>query len=407
MTVEYPKVLLQGVDWLNLLGIGQANVGRESYPPWDWALGISASQSLLALSNVGPTVARPEKGWQLVYGTDNDGHQSGLYTKFDHPGRPIETMSVDDEQVLSVFDWLRQTHHQPTASSIGWTGNLTVVLPALNTICMPANRSSAEGSIMVILPDSASSSTATFNIDLGPIPSLNFTGAACSSTFRQGLYALKVWIVDMQGADLSFNWYGKEWDQHIVYEPVTPSNLDIGRALAIQARDSLPRIETLVPSTGLLAQFVLMSRMLQRTDPTINSDDAGMSIVLGVLLQNLVSTSNKYWSPLPSSLPSEHSKKITSYPLQWQLYGSGPRLAWEWAAVAVLVIVLLSFCLGMYQTLRYWMAPGYWVQLDGMMVIAQKSPPLADIRDEEKARKRVYRVEDDTTGGLVLKSKLG
>jgi hypothetical protein len=169
----------------------------------------------------------------------------------------------------------------------------------------------------------------------------------------------------------------------------------------------MPRIETLVPSTGLLAQYLLMSRMLQKTDPIIKSDAAGLSIVLGVLSQNLINTSNKYWSPLPSSLPSEPSDKITSYPLQWQLYGSGPRLAWEWAAVVVLVIVLLSFFVGMYQTLRYWMAPGFWVQLDGMMMIAQKSPQQDDIRDEEKARKRVYRVQDvanDPTVGLVLKS---
>jgi hypothetical protein len=168
----------------------------------------------------------------------------------------------------------------------------------------------------------------------------------------------------------------------------------------------MPRIETLVPSTGLLAQFLLISRMLQKTDPAMTSDAAGLSIVLGVLLQNLINTSNKTWSPLPPSLPSDPNDRITSYPLQWQLYGSGPLLAWEWAAVVVLVIVWLSFCAGMYQTVRYWMAPGFWVQLDSPIIIAQKSPPLEDIRDEEKARKRVYRVEDHPDEGLVLKSAL-
>jgi hypothetical protein len=109
----------------------------------------------------------------------------------------------------------------------------------------------------------------------------------------------------MQGADLNFNSYGTEWNQPIIYEPVTPSDHSIATALGIQARDSMPRIETLVPSTGLLAQFLLISCMLQKSDPTIKSDAAGLSIVLGVLLQNLINTSNKYWSPLPSSLPSE------------------------------------------------------------------------------------------------------
>lgn len=409
LTVEHPKTFLEAVDWLNLLGVGKSNVGEESYRPWDWALGLSASISFLGLTHVVSTIARTEKGWQQVYKYSLDGdvckRWTAIHTNFSRPNRPIETISADDQQVTKVFDWLRQTHHQPTASSIGWNGNLTLVLPALSTVCWSANTSKLEGSINVTVPDSATSNNATFTIDIGPVRSLNFAGAACTTKFRQALYPVGFWIVDMQPPDLSLDGYG-QWNQNIVYEPTISADHGIAHALAIQAHDTLPRLGDLVPSAGLLTQFLLMSRELQKRDSAIQSDTMGLSIVLGSLLQNLISSSNKYWAPLPLSLPPDPAAKITSYPLHWQLYGSGPRLAWEWVAVAVLIIVLLSFCVGLYQTLRYWMPPGVWVQLDGMMMIAQRSPPLEGIDDEMKAQKQVYWVEKDG-GILTLRSKGG
>ena len=272
---------------------------------------------------------------------------------------------------------------------------------------MPMDSSNLEGSIIIRPPAKNESSEAVITTNFGPVPSLGFEGARCSSVFRHGTYAVNVWIVDRASPDLSFNHYGAEWNQKIVYELVTASDFDVADGVGGQARDIMPRLEPLVPSTKLLPQFLLMSRNLQAIDPVVNSDAMGLSIVVGVLLQNVLSMGNKYWSPLPSSLPSRSEERLASYPIQWQLYGSSPRLKWEWAAVAVLVIVLLSFCFGMYQTLRYWMAPGPWVQLDGMMMIAQQSPPLQDIGDEKKAQKRTYLVEKDGSGELILRSKAG
>jgi hypothetical protein len=408
MRIEYPKVLLQGIDWGNLLGVGQSNIGGPGYPPWDWALGMSASLAFIGLTHVVSTVKEAQKGWRHAYDYRLDGDPwkrwSALNTDFANSNGMIETASADDGQVQSVYDWLKETNHQPTSSSIGWTGDLTLVLPVLNTMCTPTDSSNPKGSIIVQPPARNVSSEAVITVEFGPVSSLGFTGAACSSVFRHGTYAVNVWIVDRASPDLSYNRYGARWDQKIVYEPVTVGDFDVASGVAIQARDIMPRLTPLVPSTGLLPQFLLMSRNLQTADPVVNSDAMGLSIVVGVLLQNILSISNKGWSPLPPSLPSRSDEVLTSYPVQWQLYGSSPRLHWEWAAVVVLVIILLSFCFGMYQTLRYWMAPGGWVQLDGMMMIAQQSPPLEDIGNEKEAGKRIYWVEKDGVE-LILRSK--
>lgn len=411
MTVEHPKVFLQAIDWYNLLGVGQSNVGVEGFAPWDWALGLSASYSFAGLTHVASTVGRPEKNWQHVYrmGLDGDARirWTALNTAFHHPSQLVETISVDDEQVTEMFGWLRQTGHKPSKTSIGWTGNLTLILPALNTICVSSNLSAPNDSIAVTVPDDPPADKPTFSLRLGPVPSMNFTGANCSITFRQALFPVNFWIVNMNGADISFNGYGTEWNKNIVYEPAVPFDHNIVQSLAIQARDSIPRIKPMVQSASLLNHFLFMSRMLQKADTAVNSDAAGLSILIAVLLQNMLGVSNKYRSPLPSTLPSEADQRVTSYPLQWQLYGAGPRLAWEWLAAVILLIAFSCFCFGLYQTLRYRMGPGFWMELGGMMMLAQASPPLEDIRDEEKARKRLYWVEKEAPSPLVLKSKAG
>lgn len=409
MTVVHPKSMLQAIDWYNLLGVGQSNVGRESFPPWDWALGLSASLSFTGLTHVVSTLDRPEKNWQHVYRWLLDGDTrkrwTAINTAFDYRNLMVETISADDEQVWELFQWLRRMDHKPTSSSTGWAGNLTIVVPALNTFCRSTNQSAQKEMFNVMVPNSNNSGTPTFSFHLSSIPAQNFTGATCYTTFRQALFPVNLWIVDMDGADLSFNGYGNDWDKHITYEPTSPSDYQIIQALAIQTRDSIPRMQGLTQTASLLEHFLLVSRTLRRVDTSIFSDADGLAIILGVLLQNLLSVSNKLRSPLPTTSTLQPSERVTSYPLQWQVYGSGPRLAWEWIAVTILTVVLASLLFGLYQTLRYRMGPGTWVELGGMMVIAQTSPPLQDIEKEEEARKRVYRVEGSGRNRKVLRSR--
>ncbi|ORY19553.1 hypothetical protein BCR34DRAFT_134254 [Clohesyomyces aquaticus] len=162
---------------------------------------------------------------------------------------------------MKVFDGLRETRHQPTASSIGRMGNLTLVLPAQNTICLPVDSRTSDGSTNFTVPDSATFNNSTFNIGIGPDPSLNFTGATCPTKFRQVLCPIGFWAAEMLPADLSLDGYG-HWNHNIVYEPTISADHGIAHALAIQTHESLPRMAALVPAAGLLTHFLLMSREL-------------------------------------------------------------------------------------------------------------------------------------------------
>lgn len=408
MTVEHPKVLLQSIDWYNLLGVGQSNVGNDGYDPWDWALGLSAAYSFVGLSHVVSTVAAPEKNWQHISRMQLDGDPlrrwTGLNTAFDQPDRRVETISMEDEQVIQLFEWLRKMDHKLTSSSIGWTGNLTLILPALNTICVSTVQPNATESFNITVPDGGVTGDPAFSVRLGSVASRNFSGATCTSTFRQALYPVNFWIVNMQGADASFNGFGTDWDKTVIYETTTTADYDIVHSLAIQVRDTLGRMEPMVHTATLLEHVLLISRMIQKTNTSIHSDAEGLSIVVSILLQNILSVSNKHRSPLPSTRPFDPQEMVKSYPLRCQLYGSGLRLSWEWITLVVLIVVVACFAFGIYQTLRFREGPRPWVELGGMM-LAQTSPKLDDIGDKEKARKRPYWIDKGVTGGPVLKIK--
>jgi len=78
---------------------------------------------------------------------------------------------------------------------------------------------------------------------------------------------------------------------------------------------------------------VLAAEYLGATQPNFTSTTAALAPVVSVMAQHLLSIGA--WGTSASN-----ATLTMSYPVRWQLYGSGPRLPWEWATVAVLVVVL-------------------------------------------------------------------
>jgi hypothetical protein len=405
MTVKYPKVFLQEIDWSMHMKTGYDNIGNEGAP--EWALALSASRSMDGLADIVPVCLVKEKGWQLVHSRNLGGtiRWTGLNTNFDAT-KPVESLSVIDKQVWHVYNWLRERGHGLTTASTGWTGNLTLVVPVLNTVCKYDNeaKSITEGSVTVTPPDDQVPDNSSFTIRFGLTNGQDRGGVDCTVTFRQALYSFAMWIVDMKDVDLSQNHYSSKYDERLIYEMSLPQDHKIAHALAVQTQGVLARLDRLTTSNGIAQDLLLISRKLQQGHPGIQSDAHGLAVVVDVLLQNLISYSDQTRPELPLELSSDAANIITSFPIQWQIYGSGPRLAWEWVTVIVLVVVLWSFCFGLWQTVVYWMAPGDWTEVPGMMVLAQGSGPLQDIEVEEKANKRLYFVAEESKGRIMLRS---
>lgn len=400
MTITYPKVLLQEVNWGMHLSTGYDNIGFDGAP--EWALALSASRSLDGLSDLVPRCGIKEKGWHLVHARDLGGinRWTGLDTTFDTK-KPVESISVVDKQVWQVFDWLRATGHGSANGSTGWTGNLTLSVPVLNTICQYSdNTGISEGSIKVIPPNPQMLNDSSFAINFGRSGALSIH---CKITFRQALFPIAMWIVQLRPVDMSFNHYSTKHDGQLTYEKPLPQDHQIARALASQIQGVLANMDKLVGDKGIARYLLLISRRILQLNPSMESDAHSLAVVVAVLIQNLIGYADQIRPEMPTEMPKDPSNTITSFPIQWQLYGSGPRLAWQWMTVFVLVTVLGCFCFGLWQTFWYWMSPGAWTEVPGMMVLAQISGDLKDI-DKPEADRKLYFVDEESKGKVLLES---
>lgn len=128
--------------------------------------------------------------------------------------------------------------------------------------------------------------------------------------------------------------------------------------------------------------------------------------VIAVITQHLLTITS--WNITASPDPSE---TVESYPIRWQVYGSGPRLAWEWAAAAILAVVLLAMLVDGLFRLVLGIESGPWLETAGIMLLTNQSKPIKSSKESvsgvisQKALKGRYYLRESTTGGehsLVL-----
>lgn len=212
---------------------------------------------------------------------------------------------------------------------------------------------------------------------MGSVPSLNFSSVSCQMTLRQVLFPVGTWLstqVNAGRVDLSLNDFGSRWAAIPV--PLNASRYDhsCAKSLTDQLSSTLNRIDRLL-GTGIVHHMALTARRLAEINDgfinTTSPDAASMAPVLAVLAQHLLTIAS--WNMTASP---DLEATVESFPVRWQVYGSGPRLAWEWAAVVILVVVLLAVLLGGLFGLTSGLEPGACLETAGMMLLANQSKPM-------------------------------
>ncbi|KAL1967489.1 hypothetical protein VTN77DRAFT_3274 [Rasamsonia byssochlamydoides] len=106
----------------------------------------------------------------------------------------------------------------------------------------------------------------------------------------------------------------------------------------------------------------------------------GLAAVYGTILSELITSAE--WTvsnQLPSANMTE-TETVRQGLVRYELYGSGPRLPWEWAIVTVIGIIALAICFDVYILVVERIAPGPWLSsLGGMLLAANSAPKIADI----------------------------
>lgn len=226
-------------------------------------------------------------------------------------------------------------------------------------------------------------------------------------TLQQVLFSVGLWLEDLGRINLSPQDFNKDG----VSIPLNASSSDHGcaKSLRDQLNSTLIRMDRLLDA-GIVHHMALTGRRLaglnDRFSKTSDPDAASMASVIAVIAQHLLTIAswNMTASPEPNAM-------VDSFPMRWQVYGSGPRLAWEWAAAAILAIVLLAVLVGGIFGLASGIESGPWLETAGIMLIANQSKTMESARGSvggvvgQKASKGRYYLREsvrDDDPSLVL-----
>lgn len=190
-------------------------------------------------------------------------------------------------------------------------------------------------------------------------------------TLQQVLFPVGTWLGNLGPVDLSLNDFGKRWNSIPI--PLNASSSDHGctKSLRDQFNSTLIRMDRLL-DTGIVHHMALTARRIARLkdgfSETTTADGASMAPVIAVIAQHLLTIASWNMTASPDT-----NETVDSFPVRWQVYGSGPRLAWEWAAVVILAVVLLAVLIGGLFGLASGLEPGPWLEPAGIMLIANQS----------------------------------
>lgn len=151
LTISAPRMVLNGLDWMNYWGSGFDLVGAGDQS-WAVAIGLAAASTFSLLQGL-PAAYRtgPDgPGW-IPINSEQPGFITAINTMIN--GSTIQGVSVQNSRVQDVFSYLQLNgtkEYYKVAS--GWTGFVTMTAPILTTTCvpgLPANLSVPIGTIPV------------------------------------------------------------------------------------------------------------------------------------------------------------------------------------------------------------------------------------------------------------------
>lgn len=434
LTITTPIMQLHGLDWddswnqaWDMVGPGPAS--------WDAAAALVTTNTYTTLAGISNAYRGKHPGWNHVTIATDGGFTTGINT-FIGDGT-VQSISVQHFRVREVFEYFRANgSHAFQRNSMGWIAQLNVTVPRLTTTCcmLPAHRNISDNTIAVCVLKlklcffsshiidltlqqiGGAQDDTTLDISIGSVQYLNFTGVSCQMALQQVLFPVGTWLstqVNAGRVDLSLNDFGSRWAAIPI--PLNASKYDhsCAESLRDQLRSTLNRIDRLL-DTGIVHHMALTSRRLAELNDgfsnTTSPDAASMAPVLAVLAQHLLTIAS--WNMTASPDPEA---TVESFPVRWQVYGSGPRLAWEWAAVVILVVVLLVLLLGGLSGLTSGLKPGSWLETAGMMLLANKSNTMESVKGSiggqmsQKAAEAKYYLQESRSSGrssLVLVDNL-
>jgi hypothetical protein len=239
-------------------------------------------------------------------------HGTGI-TGFALNGSTLQTVSFQGGLILDMWVGFQNSDFQLARDSVGIDALLNVTLPLLSTSCQELPNAFSETKTTVVVISSQNSTQAdnqTAGMSLVFPPAGEFDGVLCNVSLHQVLFSVAVINDTTENYDLvSIN------QVHGVqsYLPITVDDIQIMANLAAQFEDSLPALDALSPGN-----YTQMARSIG----SARNLTGGLTAVVGTTLQHLITVAE--WSTVATG------QTYTTGPVQYRIYGAGPRLTWEW-----------------------------------------------------------------------------
>jgi hypothetical protein len=400
MTLSTPRIDLTSIDWTDYSYTGLNNVrsGRET----DSTAALASASAHVTL-NLLDSIYKKPPGW--LHAVENAAFSTIMNTNIS--ASTVQSISVQWSYVRHIYNNAKQTGPSYARVSTGMIGHVNLTVPMLTTTChaLPATNMSA-GTILAQVSDT-SMSGGNLTLLIAPDASLKFTGACCNLRLQQVLFLLNFWLTEH--SPINYN-PQSGLDAITTYPTSTNEEANLrrllGRFLAV-----LPSLNGMLPGSSFAEHLVLAARSLKAKRPGFESEIDSLAPAVALVMKSLITTAR--WNMTTSA-----TETVTSYPIRWYVYGSGPRLIWQWAAGIVLSVLILLLFSDVYLILRYRVATGPWLTLGGMLIAANARSKMGHIQrgcvgvaSDISKRKKYYvrdvgdrqaEIADDASQGTLL-----
>ena len=378
MKINTPRMSLASIDWMNYWNLGWETVGGG---PQSWTAAIAiASASTYSVLNALDGLYGDETGWSGFNEQLDATGCTAINTRI--LGPMVESISIQGSFIVDMYDNLQKDGPEYAKGASGMMGTVNLTLPRLTTTCSSANNSvTLQADSITVKGPSNAALTETLDIAVGPNAGADFRGATCSCSLREVLLPINFWYNGPSNDGLHFwitngavQWNVAHGDSNPepVELPITTDNANNLNQLAIQFSSMLPYLNGLLPGSSLVQHMAMSAHQLRMRQPGFQTDVESLTPVIAIMLQHRVTIA--HWNMTASATES-----TTSYPLRWYVYGSGPRLSWEWAAAAVLCFFAVFLFYDVFLILYYRIAPGPWLKVGGMMVAANAAEKMTSL----------------------------
>lgn len=360
------------------------------------------SNSIIAsecwLSTSGLWLATNNDGWVEVY-QDRWADSKTITGVRVGGGAEVSSLSIQGGAVYDMWESQTANGSFDAQNSLGWTGAFNITLPVGTVSCLEnANTTGVEtnGTVTITGPDT--DGPAEIAVVFGSSAAMSFPGATCTFALRQGQYEVNSWLIDGGPPDISIDHYGADRYLNLTFYDAPAENRKILTQVATVYREIMPAMDRLSYPDGFLQHALYLRDSLLRIGLSSPDRNAGLAMVVAGTLQHLLTMAR--WE----LVKVDPGNDLVRSAVRFQLYGSGPRLAWGWAIAVVLAIILLLLMYDLFITLRQRINVGHWLSLSGMMVTANYTGrmPSNDGVETEKVQRTAYFIRKMSEGGSLL-----